>query len=444
MAEVPIKNVGAAIANSSSTGSKWSKMDIMATVNRIGELKKALKILIIVIIVGLVIWGLIALYKYTVEQYEKTSSPKHNVIILKDRLNQLSAPYEQRKDKIRGYEEAAKLVGQDEQALANFRVLTTNIAGYMGPLVNGVFSEKDAVTRAFELGVRHFVLPIDYLDERPDVPRIVVRDVGGWLKSNNTGSIEQVVQGILDMRKRNNDPILLTLYFYRLPGEGAASNEALNFMSSVARSLQPIASYHIGITTEGDYRRQGMADSLFMKNIDTYARKVIIMTNVDTAGFRRPDVHYKPVEDLDLWTHLRIFTEESPSSFNVNIPDKTIATYGVLNSLAYYSQIPKDQETAVSDKTRLKFTIAFDYSPIELPQAYAVKNAAALGVQSVAYDVFTDVAENGAALTTALGFTANGFVLKDAPLRFKKLAPVVAATPPSEINANGGSIPSPK
>lgn len=408
---------------------------------RTGQLKFALLIIVALAILGLIIWGLVELINYATDRNSKRSTKKNNATILNDRIQQITPSYDQRKDKMQTYDAVLSATPADQRVLANYHVLTTNVGGYLGPAIDGVFSEKDAIVRAFDLGVRHFMLQIDYLNENPDIPRLVVRDSAGWRKSNNTGSIAEAVKGLVDVRRRNQDPILITLYFHRLPGVSTTSKEALDFMARVGRALVPLAPHHMGLTSEGDYRRQGMKDSLFMKDLDWYGGKVLVFTNVDTAGFRQ--TKYKTQEDLDLWTHLRLYSNESPSVFNVSQPEKTEAIYGVLDSLQYYVQIPKDQETATVDQTRLKFSMTMGYDSTKLPEIYEAARATELGVQSIAYDIFTDVAENGEQITKALGFDKGGFVLKKEPLRYKRSVPIKADVPSSQLNANGGIIPTP-
>jgi hypothetical protein len=408
---------------------------------RTGQLKFALLIIVALAILGLIIWGLVELINYATDRNSKRSTKKNNATILNDRIQQITPGYDQRKDKMRTYDAVLSETPSDQRVLANYHVLTTNVGGYLGPAIDGVFSERDAIVRAFDLGVRHFVLPIDYLNENPDIPRLVVRDSAGWRKSNNTGSIAEAIKGINDVRLRNQDPILITLYFHRLPGVSTTSKEALDFMARVGRALVPLAPHHMGLTSEGDYRRQGMKDALFMKDLDWYGGKVLVFTNVDTAGFRQ--TKYKTQEDLDLWTHLRLYSHESPSVFNVSQPEKTEAIYGVLDSLQYYVQIPKDQETATVDQTRLQFSMTMGYDSTKLPELYQVARAKELGVQSVGYDIFTDIAENAGQITKALGFDKGGFVLKKEPLRYKRTRPIVADVPSPQLNANGGIIPTP-
>ncbi len=401
-----------------------------------GQLIFALKILLIAVIAGLIIWGVIALIEYGFERYSKKSTKPNNMIILNDRIEQIRSAYEQRKDRVGGYNDILTATPQDQRAFVNYHVMTTNITGYMGPALDGVFQEKEAVRRAFDVGVRNFVIPIDYLEEARDIPRIVVRDSGGFLRSNNTGSIKEVIKGIAEVRGRNNDPIIITLYFHRLPGETAASTASLNYMSRVAAALEPVAPYHLGMTSQGDYRRQGLADRLFMNDIDGYEGNVIIMTNVDTMGFRTEGLSYKPKDDLDLWTNLRIFG-------HTETPTTTVGIYGIIDKIYYYTSIPSESRATVSDETRQKFTVAMGYSPIELPSVADTQATMKTGVQCMAYDVFTDIGENGESITKALGFVKSGFTLKEEPLRFKRAAPIVADTPPPQMNANGGQIPTP-
>lgn len=389
----------------------------------LSKLKTALLYILIGITVALIIWGIVSLISYTSQLRKSISSKDNNASILNERITQLGPEYDQRKDKIRDYTTAYKDMPTNNRALINFHILTTNVAGYMGPPTNGIFSGRESVRRAFDMGVRHFILPIDYLDKSPDTPVLVIRDDAGILRSNNLGQIDSVINELAEVRKLSYDPIIITLYFHRLPGTGATSKEALNFMSRVSKTLKVFGSANMssGNTTEGDYSRQGMADELMLKNIDTFAGKILIFTNVDTMGFRRPDVKYRPDEDLDIHIHLRLKKE-------------------AINTFFYYIQIPKVDEPKISDTTRQLFTIAMNKSFIDLPTVSEVQKTAGMGIQSIAYDVIADIADNKSTLSTALGFTNCGFVAKKDGLRYVPQAPVIAKTPSAAMNANGGIL----
>ncbi len=404
------------------------------TVTRVGHIYTVLKLIIAVILIGLIVYGISTLIAYTMKRYRNTGTPEHNARIVQERIDALDEQYEHLRSKMGGFEEVVRNTPDNQRALANYRIMTVSVAGYMGPQTDGVFAEDAAVERAFNVGVRHFVIPIDFMDSAPMVPRIIVRD-GGVRVSNNTGSISAVIRRLAEIRQRSIDPIIITLYFHRLPG-GPSSKESLEFMASVAKALTPLAPYHMGLTSEGDYRRQGMADTIFTRNIGRYEKSVLIFTNIDTGGFRQEGLRYSPQEDLDLWSHLRIFTEEVPSYFNVNAPEKSEAVYAVMNSLQFYTNIPPDVTASAQDKTRLQFTIAQPYTN---PSIDAIKKAIEAGVQSIPFDVFTDIIEK-TRIAETLGFVKSGFVLKEESLRYKDMPPVVGKEVPASLNANGGNI----
>jgi hypothetical protein len=383
-----------------------------------------LKLLGAVIIIGLLITGIVSFINYTIDRYRNTSTPAHNARIVQERIAALEDRYEHIRSKIGGFEEIVRVTPENQRALINYRIMTVAIAGYMGPAVDGVFAEDVAIERAFNVGARHFILPIDYMDDAPAVPRIIVRD-GGVRVSNNTGSISAVIRRLAEIRQRSADPIIITLYFHRLP---PGPKESLEFMASVAKTLTPLAPYHMGLTSEGDYRRQGMADTIFTRDIGRYEKSVLIFTNADTTPFRQEGLRYSPQEDLDLWTHLRILSDESA-------PQQTQIVHAVMNSLSYYTSIPADSIASTQDKTRLQFTIAHATTP----DLNSIKKAAAAGVQSIPFDVFTDII-NGTRIADTLGFVKSGFALKDAPLRYKDIPPVVGKAVPASLNANGGNI----
>jgi hypothetical protein len=381
-----------------------------------------LKLLGAVIVIGLLITGIVSFINYTMDRYRNTSTPAHNARIVQERIAALEDRYEHIRSKMGGFEEVVRVTPENQRALINYRIMTAAVAGYMGPAVDGVFAEDVAVERAFNVGARHFILPIDYMDDAPSVPRIIVRN-GGIRVSNNTGSISAVIRRLAEIRQRSADPILITLHFHRMP---PGPKESLEFMASVAKTLVPLAPYHMGLTSEGDYRRQGMADTIFTRDIGRYEKSVLIFTNADTSPFRQEGLRYSPQEDLDLWTHLRIFTDE---------PQQTQTVHAVMNTLSYYTSIPADIIASTQDKTRLQFTIA----QAAKPDLDSIKKAAAAGVQSIPFDVFTDIID-GTRIAETLGFVKSGFALKDEALRYKDMPPVVGKAVPASLNANGGNI----
>ena len=251
---------------------------------------------------------------------------------------------------------------EDERALLNFAVLGCRVTGYLGPRMNGVFSEERAVEAAIQMGCRLLVLDIDYLDSRPSRPVLVCRDDVGNLLSNNTGSISKVAASIIaytrKQRGAGTDPILVLLNIHRLPGTQPKGRQALQFMSEIARQLAPMYQYLLRSIEEGDAQQQRLQDILFKLPITRFENQVILLTNVDTSGFRDRDEEFEPQRDLDLLVNARVFTNEDKALKNFQFPDASVPAAAVANTWSYYTTIPPANYTSEIEKTRNTFSIA--------------------------------------------------------------------------------------
>ena len=118
---------------------------------------------------------------------------------------------------------------------------------------------------------------------------------------------------------------------------------------AVATALEPLRRRHLGLTSEGDYRRQKMADTLFLRPREDFDGKVIVLANVDTQGFREgvlPTTAGLPkisaANDLDLWVHARIFSETTKGLGMTSVPEDAKVNVPRLETPSYYLNIPDD------------------------------------------------------------------------------------------------------
>ena len=146
-----------------------------------------------------------------------------------------------------------------EECFVNFYALTCRFTGYVGPFKNGYFDPEKSVEQAVNSGCRTFILEIDYLDECKGetvkyFPRLVVRDKQGKLmmkfnsnrplcNSSKHSNIHDVCQMInhyaFNVAQNKTDPVVIVLYFLRVPPGSYKSNTVLDYYSNVAKALEP-------------------------------------------------------------------------------------------------------------------------------------------------------------------------------------------------------------
>lgn len=334
----------------------------------------------------------------------------------------------------------------DERALINYSVLTCNNAGYLGPYANGIFREDDAVRIAFRAGARAFVLRIDTVDETKD-PVLVVRNNGGDKISNNVGSIKKTIDAIAKYAPSGaaSEPIIITLFFNRLPSGNAYSAESQRFMQKVASSLGSLKNRHLGMTPQGDFRRQGLGDKLFIYDRSEFDGKFIILTNADTKVFRQ-----KPVtasEDLDLWVHARLFAEITEKIGITEVPRNAKMVSPRLETPSYFVNIPDERLPMAIARSKVEWTMAMDAAT---PSVSASRQNLSimldkLGVCSVPVNIFDDNPTE--LLSGAMAPDFYGIVSwrpKMPDLRYKKPKPITLASPSKQLDAKGGLLPVPK
>ena len=344
-----------------------------------------------------------------------------------------------------------------ERCLVNYAPFTVMNAGYLGPIIDGVYSEEAAITGALKAGARCFVLPIDYHDDdtlqpplyaRKGEPCLLMRDAGGAIRSLNSGSIQRVAQslsnvGFNDILSNKNDPLIIVLYFVRTPTHN--TKEYLRYMSSVAKQLSPLIPYIIGQTPEGVYNRQAQQNELLYTNISNFERKVLIFCNADTSLFRNTKTvglpAFTPREDLDYLVHLRLF-KQSDTEFGVTqLADDKIFPRGYVENVNYYTILPDKQKQPTIDSNKIRWVMALS-PPGTNPTSASTKTMVnQLGVQCVPLSLFTEFNDD---MKETVGlWTKDSWRFKPQPIRFRKPEPFKPQAPSPQLNAQQGKITSP-
>jgi hypothetical protein len=394
--------------------------------------------------------------------------------------------YRQRLDASSILRSTPKAVGEqvasNEDSLINFAPLTVQDTGYLGPLQDGVFAEKDAVQMALRAGARCFILNIDYHEDQglpydlfgnPDEPRLLYRDVGGVIRSINAGDIKLVAQSLADMAFSNvlpnrNDPLFVVLFFKKTPP--VKSNQYVPFLSKVAEKLEPLLSYHLGQTPQGDYHRQGKQNELMYQPISYFEKKVIFISNVDTSAFRTVKPPYVPSKDLDYLVNLRIFKDTVEDMGATSPIDEKVFARSTMNTINSYVIIPTDKQSSAIDSTKLRWSMAIGPSGTNPSLAVFSLLTRDLGVQSIPLWIFDDVKPTASTLqlmksdkplpaAPAAGATEQtskedlpvlltywkqaSFMPKPKAIRFVRPDPIVPKQPSPKLDSNQGRITTP-
>jgi hypothetical protein len=460
-ASTAASTVKTAASTAASTVKTATSTAVSGIQNKVISNMMIIKWFFIAVIVGLVIWGIVALVRKVDRAHQdakqNVSTPENNARIIKEQLEIFNPIYIQR-EKLSAYQmEKNGLktknitippLAKAETALINYSILTCNNAGYIGPLVNGVFAEQEAIDLAYKAGCRAFMLHIDFLDGTRD-PVLMVRNASGDKISNNVGSIERTIKAIANGIPRGSeaDPIIIILFVHRLPGKDAHHPHSINFMSNIARGLDSLRSKLLGMTAEGDFSRQKQQDTLFIKSRDVFDGKFVIMTNVDTTGFRNKKlVKNLPIsQDLDYWIHARIRTNSSKNLHLVTQPTQSRSISPIAETLNFFNNIPADRQAEQIARTKVQWTIAMNNFIETNPDTKTLDlllNKS--GVACIPINIFDKDTKSLIENVFANEFFGRtGYRPKPKELRFIKPEPVELGMAPASLNAYGGRLPIP-
>lgn len=404
----------------------------LATADKYIILKVIVAIILVIIILGVM--------RYVIIKYLSISSPttvkntkKDRVAILNNRIEPLIGTKKSIYD---------SPLPENQSLLLNYQIQSCRLAGYLSPLQDGVFAEEDAVRLALGSGCRLFIIEIsEGIDGRP---ALIARDSGGYKRSLNEGSIAKVCSA-LATGSRGEDPLIIVLYFYNTPDKSKNPGAYLNFLSQVARGLEGLIPFHLGLTSVGDFTRQRKESELFTFTPEFYKNKVLVLCNIDTSLFRDPTTvgvtkKFSPNEDLDFFVHCRLYKQEAGGDLGLTtVAIGGAAAKAIICDDSYFLLTPPDKVEGVVNSTRNQFTIVMKSNPSYVPsKEVATRLLESFGIHSIPVSLDSSID------TTLDAFKKNNYRSKPLSLRFTKPVPIVPTQPNKALDANGGSVVAPK
>jgi len=422
-------------------------------------------------------------YKNQYGTYNSKIDSINNLLIIRRQklqttLSDLKPNYESVSTKLLERKAPYSEISQNKRALVNWRPLTVRMTGYLGgdiSVLNGVFDMPLGIQLSLAQGARCFVLDIDYLDDRPCEPCLIHRDDSGVMRSLHTGSIKEAM---VELSKRafvnNHDPVIIVLYFRRIP---LGTNQQNIFFKAVASSLDPISAYHLGSTEQGNFHNCRSERILFTGDITNYQAKFITLCNYNT-NLLKPTPN--PKDNLDFWVNARIYQDPNGASATLgsvttSVPSGQTA-YARVGSTDQLLNIPDNSIANFNTGTSNTFTIALSSMNTVLTTKQLSTLMNTLGIQCVPIDVLRLACEPQYVTTltnttppTSLNSLCNATNSLD-PLSFWKYAgwsrkliiegfqnmksipvaspipgfviptPVVPKKPPPSTNSNGGLV----
>jgi len=376
-------------------------------------------------------------------------------------------------------------IPENSTPMVNWRPLTVRLAGYLGGDItvrDGVFDMAKGIQLALTLGARCFIFDIDYLDEKPCEPRVIHRDSNGVMRSLHTGSVKEGMATLNNMAFTNNyDPVIVVVYLRRLP---AGKTQKSTYLKAVATELNPLATYHLGSTEQGNFHNCRSEQHLFRSEITNFQKKFIVICNYNTNLLPSTP---NPKDNLDFWTNARLYLDLNGQSSSLGsvtsaVPNGQIP-YVKVGATQQLLAIPADTTSSPSTtnyKTGTSDTFTIALSDVEdvftTAQLSTLLNT--LGIQSVPLDVVrlaslpeyaNTIKAKQAAPLTNISMLSNALNPKD-PLSFWAYAgwshkfiiegfedmkpvpvaakipgfiipkPVVPKKPPPSTNSNGGLV----
>jgi hypothetical protein len=242
--------------------------------------------------------------------------------------------------------------------------------------------------------------------EAPGEPTLLIRN-GNSIASSNSGSIKTVADTIANYAfspevPNYTYPAIIYLHFVRAPSAVKDPEGYLAFMSKVAKQLSSLAPQHLGLTPQGNYTRQNLSDQLLTMPLTALNGTFIILSNADTSLFRNQALtmnKYKPAEDLDFWTNIRVFLEDENDANGITqLPGKGDSVNAVLVSLSRITSLSPAKQEAFAATGKSRYVIAMgprtaNPAPAEVDTALNI-----LGVNAIPIDIFTPSAKETALL----------------------------------------------
>jgi hypothetical protein len=296
-----------------------------------------------------------------------------------------------------------------DKTLINTQALSIKDTGFIGPYPTGKYDEEDATSKVLKAGFRFLTLQVDYLDTEknptlfaePGVPTLLIRSPTKSLLSGNSGNIQSVASAIANVGFRPEvpnslQPIVLYIHVNSTPDPVKSPEKYLDFLSQIARQLNPLAPVHLALSASGNYTRQKLERELLMTPLETYNGQVIIMSNVDTTLFRnRSYTTYAPAEDLDFWVNIRVYLQDAADVLGVSsMAPNSVTPAAVVADLKRVLGITGTLTQTFAANAKDTFTIAMP-DRLTNPTPADFKNALDnYGINAIPIDIFSDTPEN--------------------------------------------------
>jgi len=411
-----------------------------------------------IFVVGILLWGLLRAYK----NRRDLATPDNIKRIQISQSHSLEKVWSDISQGKQGLGPVISTIPDDQQLLINATVFSTRLTGYLGPYNSGVFDEDTATRLALNSGSRCLVLEIDRLTDSYE-PALIYRDGWGIKQSLNVGSISNVAKSIAGRAFTGstegappnvaNDPLIVVIYFVSTPDPVKTPQEYIRFMAKVAEQLQPINNLLLAQTPQGDFRRQRLESQLFFMNYKLFSRQIILMTNADTSPFRRLqalglDGEIGSNQDLDLMTHVRLYSRESPSGLGITSSStNNVKPAAVITTPNYWINTPPDRLADAQSQTKSAWTLVMypvSSDATSLTEANINKLTKEYGVQSIPTCLFETDDDSAVFIGKGAPYEKTSWTVKAELIRYIPPKPIIVQKPIPQTDSGGGAIVSPK
>jgi hypothetical protein len=371
------------------------------------------------IIIGLLVVAIIGgigylIYKYVLQprliERPTTANMKRILQSQKVALNKLYELQDRRKP--------LPVLAENQNFLVNYHLLGQQDAGYFGPFKNGIYSENNSIPLSVSCGANMYILNIY---ENDGIPILKSYDSNRIKVSLNDGSVSAAINAIkanafvdtIEGRANimKDHPCIIYLKFDTMPSKKCAE--------AVANALYSIKSSLLTTNEKGDFTHRRGDASLFLLKPADVARKIIIITNMDTDGFNKKVAdNMRP--DLDYYINGRVWKYNE-----LSVDPKNKSIYEI--SYSYLNSLNDDGIQALQRDSRVKYFIVTGEPTVD-----GIKKAKEYGVQGITGFVF----ESDPLQTE---FMKGAFAKQDT-LRYVMQEPIKIEPASKKMNANGGII----
>jgi hypothetical protein len=354
---------------------------------------------VLLVILAIIYFSMASWYKNQYGLYRSETESINNLLsirrqILQSSIGPLAPNYESVSGNLLAKRGVYAQITENKTALVNWRPLSVRMAGYLGGIHtvrDGVFDMNAGIQLAIQCGARCFIFEIDYLESRPCEPRLIHRDEQGVMRSLHTGSLEDGMTALNNMAFNSNyDPVIVVVYFRRIP---IGKTQQSTFMKAVAAALDPLSTYHLGSTEQGNFHNCRSESHLFTSEITNFQKKFIVLCNYNTNLLPSTP---NPKDNLDFWTNARLYVDPSGASallgnITASVPNGQVA-YAKVGSTQQLLKIPSDSNgspttTNYVTNTSNTFTIALSSIEDVFSTAEMSTLLNRLGIQCVPIDV---------------------------------------------------------